>query len=99
MNFLLKKTSQNQIIKKTSLNESTETFDSMIDVFKPMVKEILNLPPEIEEGNIEYKRKIDLLTKEKIIKFQTQMFWRMNEGKIKNGIDQAIYFVGVDDDG
>jgi GTPase len=56
-------------------------------------------PPEIEEGNIEYKRQIKDLTPEKIIKFRTQMIWRMNEGKKQNGVENAIYYIGIDDDG
>jgi elongation factor 1-alpha len=62
-----------------------------------MDPEILNLPPEIEEGNIEYKRKIDI--SEKITKFKIQMLWRMSEGKKKGGVEEAIYYIGIDDDG
>lgn len=61
--------------------------------------EIYSLPPEIEEGNVEYKRQVDGLTDEKIIKFKTQMIWRMGEGKKKSGIEEAIYYIGVDDNG
>src|SRR5579885_1318330 len=57
------------------------------------------LPKEIEEGNIEYKRQISNLTSQKIIKFKTQMIWRMNEGKKISGIEEAIYYIGIDDDG
>lgn len=53
------------------------------------------LKPEIEDGNIEYKRifKIDIddLRLEALC---SQMLWRVNEG---NG--EAIYFLGVNDDG
>ncbi len=52
------------------------------------------LPPEVEEGNIEYKRKLCGLTKYRNIQLQSQMKWRIQEG---NGC--AIYLIGVDDDG
>jgi GTPase len=52
------------------------------------------LPPEVEEGNIEYKRKLCGLTKYRSIQLQSQMKWRIQEG---NGF--AIYLIGVDDDG
>lgn len=57
------------------------------------------LLPEIEEGNIEYKRQIDDLTPDKIIKFKTQMIWRMSEGKKISGVEEAIYYIGIDDNG
>ena len=38
------------------------------------------LPPEIEEGNYEYKRYISSLTKERFNELSTQMNWRLNEG-------------------
>ena len=60
------------------------------------------LPPEIEEGNVEYKRhlcseELKTLTKNYNIRFQqlvTQMKYRLFEG---NGI--AIYYIGVEDNG
>ena len=60
---------------------------------------IYNLPHEIEEGNIEYKRQVDGLTDEKITKFKTQMIWRLNEGKRKCGMDEALYYIGIEDNG
>ena len=53
-----------------------------------------NLPPEVEEGNKEYKRKLCNLSKYRGIQLQSQMKWRIKEG---NGT--AIYFIGVEDDG
>ena len=47
--------------------------------------------PEKEEGNIEYKRKID---DDRIPSLTSQMKYRVNEG---NG--EAIYYLGVEDDG
>jgi GTPase len=52
------------------------------------------LPPEVEEGNHEYKRFFKNLSRERISELSTQMNWRLNEG---NGI--AYYYLGVDDDG
>jgi GTPase len=63
------------------------------------MNEIYSLPPEIEEGNIEYKRQIDGLTPDKIVKFKTQMLWRMNEGRRRTGIEEAVYYIGIDDNG
>ena len=51
------------------------------------------LNPEIEEGNIEYKRLISC-NKSRHITLASQMKWRLNEG---NGI--CFYFIGVEDDG
>jgi len=52
------------------------------------------LPPEIEEGNKEYKRVFKDIKKIRFIELSTQMNWRLNEG---NGI--AYYYIGVEDNG
>jgi len=52
------------------------------------------LPPEVEEGNIEYKRKLCSLSRYRFQQLQSQMKWRVDEGK-----GTAIYLIGVDDDG
>jgi hypothetical protein len=49
---------------------------------------------EIEEGNIEYKRKLSMDNETRITTLITQMYWRLNEG---NG--EAIYYLGINDDG
>ena len=54
---------------------------------------------EIEEGNIEYKRQINKMDPKKLNKFKVQMIWRMNEGKRNAGIDEAIYKIGIEDNG
>jgi GTPase len=57
----------------------------------------LILPPEIEEGNIEYKRQVDdqvINIPDKMIKFKTQLIWRLSEGQSK-----AIYYIGIEDNG
>ena len=42
------------------------------------------LKPEIEEGNVEYKLRLDLKTPQLIKKLTSQMLWRLNEGKNNN---------------
>ena len=52
------------------------------------------LPPEVEEGNIEYKRQLCSLSRYRFQQLQSQMKWRVDEGR-----GTAIYLIGVDDDG
>lgn len=52
------------------------------------------LKPEIEEGNIEYKRYLINLDKIRFEQLLTQMKWRLMEGE-----NEAIYYLGVNDDG
>ena len=54
----------------------------------------LNLGPEKDDGNIEYKWKLNNLTQNRIEELITQMNYRLIEG---NG--EAIYEIGVKDDG
>lgn len=54
----------------------------------------LDLPQEIEEGNIEYKLKIVDPTPERFAQLVSQMKWRLMEGQ-----GEAIYELGVEDDG
>lgn len=55
--------------------------------------------PEVEEGNIEYKRMFGKLDKQRFIKLRSQMLWRMDEGMRKSGIPEAIYLIGIEDNG
>jgi len=55
-------------------------------------KIIPNQPPEIDEGNREYKLK--LTCNHKIHKIATQLRYRLYEGEGK-----AVYLIGVSDDG
>lgn len=55
---------------------------------------LVMLQPEVEEGNIEYKRFILNLSPHRFEQLTSQMKWRLNEGK---GI--AYYFIGVEDNG
>ncbi len=52
------------------------------------------LSPEIEEGNVEYKRYLINLDANRLEQLSTQMKWRLAEGN-----NEAIYYLGVDDDG
>lgn len=57
------------------------------------------LTPEVEKGNVEYKLYLDNEDHKRIDKISAQMMWRLNEGKNKTGVPEAIYFVGVCDNG
>ena len=52
------------------------------------------LSPEVEFGNIEYKKELLINTDHKINKLGTQMLYRLYQG---NGY--VIYYIGVCDDG
>lgn len=52
------------------------------------------LDPELEEGNIEYKRYLFNLTDIRYQQLLTQLQWRLSEGD-----GEAIYYIGVNDDG
>nr|XP_039254255.1 GTP-binding protein 2-like [Styela clava] len=54
----------------------------------------VNLPPEEEEGNVEYKLKLLNPTAFRIEHLITQMKWRLQEGQ-----GEAIYKIGVEDNG
>ncbi|XP_026135041.1 GTP-binding protein 2-like isoform X1 [Carassius auratus] len=52
------------------------------------------LPPEAEEGNIEYKLKLVEPTQYRFEHLATQMKWRLQEGR-----GEAVYQIGVEDNG
>jgi GTPase len=52
------------------------------------------LKPEIEEGNIEYKRFLINIDNTRLEHLATQMKWRLEEGD-----NEAIYYLGVNDNG
>ena len=56
-------------------------------------------PPEIESGNIEYKRKLHNLSKNRIEKLTSQLNWRLNEGFNKENKYKAVYILGIEDNG
>ena len=70
------------------------------------------LIPEHPEGNIEYKLRLDKKNAENIRKMESQMLWRLSEGKNQNypieynfmkkslkSISEAHYVLGVFDNG
>ena len=57
------------------------------------------MPPEVEEGNIEYKLRIDNKEHNRLVELSTQMRWRCSEGKAVSGIPHAYYYIGIQDDG
>ncbi|XP_053375887.1 GTP-binding protein 2-like [Mercenaria mercenaria] len=67
-----------------------------LEIFEPTEMEKLpaNLPPEVEEGNIEYKLKLVNPSPHRIEHLVTQMKWRLEEGQ-----GEAIYEIGVEDNG
>ncbi|XP_053532554.1 GTP-binding protein 2b isoform X2 [Ictalurus punctatus] len=52
------------------------------------------LPPEAEEGNIEYKLKLVNPTQYRFEHLATQLKWRLQEGR-----GEAVYQIGVEDNG
>lgn len=55
---------------------------------------MIKLKPEVEWGNIEYKRFFKDMNKRKMFSLTAQMNWRLNEG---DGV--CYYYIGVNDDG
>uniref|UniRef100_A0A8C2ZHI1 GTP binding protein 2 n=1 Tax=Cyclopterus lumpus TaxID=8103 RepID=A0A8C2ZHI1_CYCLU len=62
--------------------------------FKPSNNTPYVLPPEAEEGNIEYKLKLVNTTQYRFEHLATQMKWRLQEGR-----GEAVYQIGVEDNG
>ncbi|XP_077462194.1 GTP-binding protein 2-like isoform X2 [Stigmatopora argus] len=52
------------------------------------------LPPEAEEGNVEYKLKLVNPTRQRFEHLATQLKWRLQEGR-----GEAVYRIGVEDNG
>ena len=55
---------------------------------------MINLEPEVEWGNKEYKRYFKDMNKRKLYSLTAQMNWRLDEG---DGV--CYYYIGVNDDG
>jgi len=60
---------------------------------------MMSLKPEIESGNIEYKLRLDTKNDISVSKTQTQLKWRLSEGKKICGRYEAIYVFGIMDNG
>ncbi|XP_070571097.1 GTP-binding protein 2-like isoform X2 [Ptychodera flava] len=61
---------------------------------KNSLPSLSSLPPEIEEGNVEYKLKLVNPSPFRFEHLVTQMKWRLREGQ-----GEAIYEIGVEDNG
>jgi len=55
--------------------------------------------PENDDGNIEYKLRLDTKNDMGKKKLLTQMMWRLNEGYENTGIHNAHYFIGIYNNG
>ena len=79
------------------------TFNFMYDCYTMSKNNIVPnvLPPENDEdGNIEYKRMFESDPESKRTnKLVTQAIWRMNEGYRLYGVREAIYYIGINDNG
>ncbi len=71
-----------------------DTMDSDLNQLELEVHDILNLGPEDDNGNIEYKRMIVDKDDQRLDELATQMRYRLKEG---NG--ECIYIIGIDDNG
>lgn len=60
---------------------------------------LICLKPEIESGNIEYKLRLDKKDDMGLKKTKSQILWRLNEGKKEIGKYEAMYIIGINDDG
>ena len=70
-----------------------------IDLLNNKIKIGDKLPPEVEEGNIEYKLKIDPDSEDRKHSLSAQLVWRMYEGKRLYNTICAYYIIGIYDDG
>jgi GTPase len=57
------------------------------------------IPEDDDRGNIEYKRRLDKKSTRSLNKMVMQMLTRMQRGHMENGILEAHYILGVDDNG
>jgi len=89
---------ENGTHQKTSKDENdTEEEEEEDDVSNDnnaTTEKAVHLPQEIEEGNIEYKLKLVNPSPERFEHLVTQLKWRITEG-----MGEAIYEIGVEDDG
>ncbi|XP_068597125.1 GTP-binding protein 2 [Brachionichthys hirsutus] len=79
--------------KKACVKTSKKSKARLSRNFKPS-NNAPYLPPEAEEGNIEYKLKLVNPTQYRLEHLATQMKWRLQEGR-----GEAVYQIGVEDNG
>ncbi|XP_064599993.1 GTP-binding protein 2-like [Liolophura sinensis] len=74
----------------------TFTMDHLLGIFDNGTDKTMpeSLPPELEEGNVEYKLKLVNPSESRFEHLVTQMKWRLQEGH-----GEAIYEIGVEDNG
>lgn len=70
-------------------------FEQLIETSTPIFK----LLPETEVGNVEYKLRLDKKNAGKLAKMPSQMVRRANGGRETSGRKEAIYILGIMDDG
>lgn len=70
-------------------------FETLIETREPQVK----FKCEIEEGNIEYKLRLDLKNNFGLVKMKNQMSWRFEEGKNITQRRECHYVLGIYDNG
>ncbi|XP_029053158.2 GTP-binding protein 2 [Osmia bicornis bicornis] len=82
--------------RKESWNDSENEGNGISDCENSSIEDDQEerLPPEPEEGNIEYKLKLINPSSQKFEHLVTQMKWRLREGH-----GEAIYQIGVEDNG
>lgn len=80
--------------RKTARNGSKKCKNRSARYQKPSNNPPPYLPPEVEEGNIEYKLKLVNPTQYRFEHLATQMKWRLQEGR-----GEAVYQIGVEDNG
>jgi GTPase len=70
-------------------------FNNLIEETTPSIK----FKEEIEEGNIEYKLRLDYKNESSLKKMKNQMNWRFEEGKELTGKRECHYILGIYDNG
>lgn len=70
-------------------------FDSLVEETIPKTK----FRQEVEEGNVEYKLRLDQKNESSLKKMKNQMNWRFEEGKELTGKRECHYILGIRDDG
>ena len=73
--------------------------DNIISTLINKIKNNGSLEEEIEQGAIEYKLRLDKMSNSSLKKIESQMLWRINEGKIIYNIYKAYYVIGIHDNG
>ena len=76
-------------------NYSDPYLNNLIDQIKKNGK----LEEEVEFGIVEYKLRLDKCDDNSLKKLESQMLWRINEGKLLYNAFRAYYVIGIQDDG